>query len=155
MRVLHHKHLGEVKFTEACAEMEKTNPDKTSVFVEYEDDIREVTRNLIIEYYQIIIRTTDPSGNIIKEDIIETDMDDQLIWRQSHHYHPTIISSGDELNIKFGTNNAPEEHIQFHNKIVERMKLSKEHNKTEMLYVENLDKKYQSTWEFSWRKIQT
>jgi hypothetical protein len=155
MRVLHHKLLGEVKFTEACAKMEKTNPDKTSVFVEYEDDIREVTRNLIIEYYQIIIRTTDPSGNIIKEDIIETEMDDQLIWKQSHYSHPTIINSGDELNIKFGTNNTPEEHIQFHNKIVEKVKLSKEDNKTEMLYVENLDKKYQSTWEFSWRKIQT
>jgi len=155
MRILHHKLLGEVKITDACAEMNKTNPDKTSVFVEYEDDIREVTRNLIIEYCQIIIRTSDPSGNIIKEDIIEIEINDQLMWRNSNYSHPTHINSGDELNIKFGTNNAPEEHLQFHNQIVEKIKLSKEHNKTEMLYVENLDKKYQSTWEFSWRKIQT
>lgn len=153
MRVLHHRLLGEVKFTDACAELEKTNPDKTSVFVEYEDDIREVTRNLIIEYCQIIIRTSDPSGNIIKEDIIETEINDQLMWRKSHYSHPTLINSGDEMNIHFTGNNAPEEHVQFHNKIVEKMKLSKEHNKTGMLYVENLDKKYQSTWEFSWRKI--
>ena len=68
MRVLHHKLLGEVKFTDACAELEKTNPDKTSVFVEYEDDIREVTRNMIIEYCQIMIRTINTTGDIIKKE---------------------------------------------------------------------------------------
>lgn len=153
MRILHHKLLGEVKFTDACAELEKTNPDKTSVFVEYEDDIREVTRNMIIEYCQIMIRTINSSGNIIKEDIIETEMDDQLIWRQSHHSHPTIISSGDELNIKIETNVVPEEHLPFHDRIVEKMRLSKEHNKIGMLFVENLNKQTCSQWEFSWRKI--
>jgi len=147
--IYHHKILGEVKVTDACRELNKTNLDKTSTFVEYEDETREVTTALIEELCQIIIRTIDSGNNIIKENIIETNWDDQIIWKKSSGI-TTYISSGDTLNVKFKTDNAPGEHIEFHDKLVKVIKLSKEFEQA--ILVENLNKSYHSIWEFSWRK---
>jgi len=151
--IYHHKILGEVRITNACRELNKTNPDKTSVFIEYEDETREVTKKLIIECCRITVRTFDSFENVIKEDIIETEPNDKLMWGRSNTPQPTIINSGDQLNICFKGNKAPEEHIQFHNKIVEKIRLSKEEKRIKTLLVENLDKHYQSVWDFSWQKI--
>lgn len=79
----HHKILGEVKVTDACRELNRTNPDRTSIFVEYEDETREVTRALIEELYRITIRTTDINNNIIKENILETEFDDQIVLKKN------------------------------------------------------------------------
>jgi uncharacterized sporulation protein YeaH/YhbH (DUF444 family) len=38
-----HKSLGEIFFTESCWYMQRKNPDSQSIFVEHDDDIKEVT----------------------------------------------------------------------------------------------------------------
>ena len=49
-RILHHRFIGEVKLTENCIELNKNNPDTTSIFVEYNNEIKEVSINLIENY---------------------------------------------------------------------------------------------------------
>jgi hypothetical protein len=151
--IYHHKFLGKVEVTDACRELNRNNPDKTTIFIEYEDDVREVTKNLIKEFYEIMIRTVDTSGNIIKEDTIETKLNDQLIFERSDSITPTFISSGSTLIIKFETNKAPEEHLNFHNTIIEKIKTSKELGKKGILFVEQSDQKTCSQLSFSWGEL--
>ena len=40
-------HLGTVKQTDACIIMQENNPDPTSMFVEHDGEIKEVSRNLV------------------------------------------------------------------------------------------------------------
>jgi len=44
-----HTGLGPVKITEQCKELQKTNPDPTSIFVEHKGHIKEVTKSLVKE----------------------------------------------------------------------------------------------------------
>ena len=46
-RLAWHKNLGEVLITEACEYLQATNPDPTSIFIEHDGEIKEVTRNLV------------------------------------------------------------------------------------------------------------
>ena len=43
-----HKNLGEVEYTEACRFLQLTNPDPSSIFVEHDGDIKEVTKSLVV-----------------------------------------------------------------------------------------------------------
>lgn len=42
-----HKYLGEVSITEACNYLQATNPDPSSMFVEHDGDLKEVTKSLV------------------------------------------------------------------------------------------------------------
>ncbi len=42
-----HKNLGSVEITEACAFMQKSNPDSSSIFVEHLGEIIEVSKHMI------------------------------------------------------------------------------------------------------------
>lgn len=44
-----HRNLGRVKVTDACRELNRTNPDPTSTFVEHDGDVKEVTRALLTD----------------------------------------------------------------------------------------------------------
>ncbi len=43
-----HKNLGEVEYTKACQFLQLTNPDPSSIFVEHDGDIKEVTKSLVV-----------------------------------------------------------------------------------------------------------
>jgi len=49
----YHKNLGFVKYTEACQFLQLTNPDPSSIFVEYDGEIIEVTKYFVHIYDQI------------------------------------------------------------------------------------------------------
>jgi hypothetical protein len=42
-----HYGLGQIKITDDCIHMQELNPDPTSIFVEYDSEIREVSKNCI------------------------------------------------------------------------------------------------------------
>ena len=42
-----HKGLGSVWITESCTAMQAMNPDSTSMFVEHEGEIKEVTKRMV------------------------------------------------------------------------------------------------------------
>jgi hypothetical protein len=42
-----HRNLGEVKVTLDCVRMQGLNPDSTTMFVEYEGEVIEISRDLI------------------------------------------------------------------------------------------------------------
>jgi hypothetical protein len=42
-----HKNLGLVEITSACAYMQALNPDNTSVFIEHDGEIKEVTKSML------------------------------------------------------------------------------------------------------------
>lgn len=44
-----HKHLGVVMVDDACVHLQKTNPDSSSMFVVYEEDIREVSKQCVLK----------------------------------------------------------------------------------------------------------
>ena len=44
----YHKNLGEVIYSEACQFMQLTNPDPTSIFIEHDGDIKEVSKQLVV-----------------------------------------------------------------------------------------------------------
>jgi len=46
-RIYFHRNLGECTIDELCMEMNRTNPDKTSIFVVHDNDIKEVTKALV------------------------------------------------------------------------------------------------------------
>lgn len=151
MQILHHKILGDVKLTDVCRELNKTNPDKTSTFIECGDETREVPRDLIEEYCRITIRTTNTVINDTKEDIIETKFDDQIVWKKDPSL--TFINSGDMINIIFRTNKLPNQYIEFHNKFIRTIKNSKESGETLKLNIESIDDPSKNVvYEISWRK---
>ncbi len=45
-----HKLLGAVKITECCKELQALNPDATSMFVEHNGEIKEVSKSLVSIY---------------------------------------------------------------------------------------------------------
>ena len=52
-KILMHKILGVVDIDLQCQELQKSNPDTTTVFVKYNGEIREVSRDLLTwESYQ-------------------------------------------------------------------------------------------------------
>lgn len=44
---VYHKYLGVCRITHACEYMQKSNPDVTSIFVEHDGEIKEVTKALV------------------------------------------------------------------------------------------------------------
>lgn len=42
-----HRNLGEVSITEACDYLQATNPDLSSMFVEHDGEVKEVTKALV------------------------------------------------------------------------------------------------------------
>lgn len=42
-----HSNLGEALITDACRYLQATNPDSSSVYIEHEGDVKEVTKNLV------------------------------------------------------------------------------------------------------------
>jgi len=49
-RIVKHKNLGIVVITDDCLTLQKENSDKTTLFIEYGIEIREVSKDLIEEY---------------------------------------------------------------------------------------------------------
>jgi len=47
-----HEFLGEVEITEECLALQALSTDPSTIYVEYDDDIREVSKSLIIELKQ-------------------------------------------------------------------------------------------------------
>ena len=45
--VLHHRNIGLVQFTDDAAELQRTNPDPTSIFVQYRGAVIEVSVHLV------------------------------------------------------------------------------------------------------------
>lgn len=43
----YHKFLGPVVITEQCMQLQVKNPDPSTIFVEFEGEVREVTKNLL------------------------------------------------------------------------------------------------------------
>lgn len=42
-----HKNLGDCLYTEACHYMQVRNPDSTTIFIEHEGEIKEVSKSLV------------------------------------------------------------------------------------------------------------
>lgn len=49
MKSLIHKNLGNVYITDHCIFLQERNPDPTSIFVEHDDEIKEVCKHLLKE----------------------------------------------------------------------------------------------------------
>jgi hypothetical protein len=48
-RKVYHANLGDALVTEDCMRMQRTNPDKTSMFIEHDGELKEVTKALVTE----------------------------------------------------------------------------------------------------------
>lgn len=48
-KVITHKFLGKVEITEECLALQALSTDLSTVYVEYDGDIREVSKSLILE----------------------------------------------------------------------------------------------------------
>jgi hypothetical protein len=46
-RTVIHRNLGEVVINSECLFMQATNPDPTTIYVQHDGDIKEVSRNMI------------------------------------------------------------------------------------------------------------
>jgi len=91
----------------------------------------------------------DNSNNIIKEDFIEADENDQFFW-QNDLDKPTTQFGDEDLKITMTTNNHPEKHVPYFNKIVEKIRQSKlSGEKTRMLV--NREGKEDRIYTFEWR----
>jgi hypothetical protein len=55
-----HKNLGPVVFTEACEHLQKTNPDSSSVFVEHDGEVMEVSKSMVAELHINQFPNTNP-----------------------------------------------------------------------------------------------
>ena len=42
-----HSIFGRVEITEACLQLQRLNPDPSSIFVEHDGDVKEVTKSLV------------------------------------------------------------------------------------------------------------
>ncbi len=51
-RAVTHRHLGPCLVTEACEYLQRTNPDTTSMYVEHDGELKEVTKALVSERYE-------------------------------------------------------------------------------------------------------
>lgn len=91
----------------------------------------------------------DNSNNIIKEDFIETYETDQLFW-QNDLDNPTIQEGNEDIKITMRTNNHPEEHIPFFDKIVEKIKQSKLTGEKTRILLQR-DGKEDRIYTFEWR----
>ena len=72
------------------------------------------------------IITVDSFGNTIKEDIIEIDDDKETLIMIQNSFEKQICND-DEIKIIFKTDIAPEEHISFHNFLVNKIQESKQY----------------------------
>jgi len=45
--ILHHRNIGLVQYTDDAAELQRTNPDPTSIFVQYRGAVIEVSVHLV------------------------------------------------------------------------------------------------------------
>lgn len=52
VRSVMHRHIGLCQVTETCLYMQRTNPDTTSMYVEHDGDLKEVTKALVHEIDQ-------------------------------------------------------------------------------------------------------
>lgn len=50
LKMVTHKFLGKVQITEACMALQALNTDPSTIYVEYDDDIREVSKSLIVDF---------------------------------------------------------------------------------------------------------
>ena len=98
---------------------------------------------------KITIKTClDNEKNIIKEDSIENKPNEYLAFYRTYYY-PTFIENGGTLNIIFKTNDFPEEHTMLHDRIIKRIKQSKElHKRIEIEITSKSGLK--SWWGFDW-----
>ena len=57
--ILHHRNRGRCVFTETCARLQSLNPDPSSIFVEIDGDVQEVTAALVSCEYRTLALTEE------------------------------------------------------------------------------------------------